>query len=286
MTKYSNALNLRAALEDRILAQSKKTGIDIQRLRRDIAFDRLIVRLFQMPSPPWVLKGGYAMQLRTDSARTTKDVDLSIRDANLIHEDPEKRNQTVRDLIIKQAALEIGDHFAFKISNPVRELDAPPEGGARFHIEVLLADRSFEKFHLDIGAGDVWSEPLENLISSKALEFAGFKSVNLPAISKEQQFAEKLHAYTLVRSEDRPNSRVKDLIDMNLLINAGLNEIQLKAALAQTFERRNTHALLLDIAVPPESWIKLYPKMAEECGLNANLETGFTAVAQFVRALK
>ena len=36
-------------------------------------------------------------------------------------------------------------------------------------------------------------------------------------ISAEQQFAEKLHAYTLPRLE-RVNTRTKDLIDMVLLI--------------------------------------------------------------------
>jgi len=35
-------------------------------------------------------------------------------------------------------------------------------------------------------------------------------------IAREQQFAEKIHAYTLPRSAT--NSRVKDLVDMALLI--------------------------------------------------------------------
>lgn len=39
----------------------------IGRLRRQVAFDRLLARLFQVGEPlglPWVLKGGYAMELR------------------------------------------------------------------------------------------------------------------------------------------------------------------------------------------------------------------------------
>ena len=38
-------------------------------------------------------------------------------------------------------------------------------------------------------------------------------------IGREQQFAEKLHAYTLPRNS--ANSRVKDLVDMALLIGSG-----------------------------------------------------------------
>ncbi|MCJ7701606.1 MAG: nucleotidyl transferase AbiEii/AbiGii toxin family protein [Anaerolineales bacterium] len=37
-----------------------------------IAFERFMARL----DGRWVLKGGYALQLRTESARTTQDIDL------------------------------------------------------------------------------------------------------------------------------------------------------------------------------------------------------------------
>jgi uncharacterized membrane protein YciS (DUF1049 family) len=56
----------------------------LQRLRRQVAFDRLLARLFQAGQPlalPWVLKGGYAMELRIKAARTTKDIDLTMRSA-------------------------------------------------------------------------------------------------------------------------------------------------------------------------------------------------------------
>jgi hypothetical protein len=51
----------------------------LQRLRRKVAFDRLPAWLFQAAQPraqPWVLKGGYAMELRIKAAHTTKDIDL------------------------------------------------------------------------------------------------------------------------------------------------------------------------------------------------------------------
>ena len=69
---YATATSFRRALEDRLQDIAKKEGVDLQRLRREVAFDRLLARLFQGGEPrtvPWVLKGGYAMELRIKAAR-------------------------------------------------------------------------------------------------------------------------------------------------------------------------------------------------------------------------
>ena len=49
------------------------------RLRRKVAFDRLLARLFHEQTGNMLLKGGYALELRLESARATKDIDLSIK---------------------------------------------------------------------------------------------------------------------------------------------------------------------------------------------------------------
>ncbi len=64
------------------------------RLRRMVAFDRLLARLFSKQSEqerqeeqetPWLLKGGYAMELRLGyRARTTRDIDLTLPDLRRI----------------------------------------------------------------------------------------------------------------------------------------------------------------------------------------------------------
>ena len=62
--RYATAAAFRRALEDRLQDIAGKEGVDLQRLRRQVAFDRLLARLFQVGQPhalPWVLKGGYAM---------------------------------------------------------------------------------------------------------------------------------------------------------------------------------------------------------------------------------
>lgn len=78
MKSYSSAFAFRRALEDRLNSASKAEGIDLQRMRRQVAFDRLLARLFAAGNPPWRLKGGYALELKLSVARTTRDLDLGL----------------------------------------------------------------------------------------------------------------------------------------------------------------------------------------------------------------
>jgi hypothetical protein len=59
--RYASAAAFRVALETRLKAISQAEGIDLQRLRRQVSFDRLLARLFAEKNAPWLLKGGYAM---------------------------------------------------------------------------------------------------------------------------------------------------------------------------------------------------------------------------------
>jgi hypothetical protein len=49
--KYATAAAFRRALEDRLQDIAGKEGVDLQRLRRQVAFDRLLTRLFQAAQP-------------------------------------------------------------------------------------------------------------------------------------------------------------------------------------------------------------------------------------------
>lgn len=72
-------------------------------------------------------------------------------------------------------------------------------------------------------------------------------------IAREQQFAEKIHAYTMPRPV--PNSRVRDLVDLHLLIASGSLDVSLcTEALRRTFARRNTHELPNELVPPPADW--------------------------------
>ena len=75
--RYQSGSAFRRALETRLRDQSLASGLPLVRLRKMVAFDRLLARLIRSQPDHWVLKGGLALQLRLgDRARTTKDIDL------------------------------------------------------------------------------------------------------------------------------------------------------------------------------------------------------------------
>jgi hypothetical protein len=58
--KYQNGGAFRRALEDRLRAQSLKSGVALVRLRKMVAFDRFLARLLLAQPDTWVLKGEQA----------------------------------------------------------------------------------------------------------------------------------------------------------------------------------------------------------------------------------
>lgn len=138
---------------------------------------------------------------------------------------------------------------------------------------------------LDVSAGDVLREPYESLAGRDWLGFAGVAGATFRAVSPEEQFAEKLHADTLPRV-GRENTRVKDLVDLILLIErTGMNAARLRTAIRETFQRRKTHGIPAAIVSPTTSWSKPFAEMAVECGLEPKMEGHFEVVAKFFSSL-
>jgi len=123
--------------------------------------------------------------------------------------------------------------------------------------------------------------PLETIVCRDWLGFAGIEPSRILMIAGEQQFAEKVHAYTLPRNA--ANSRVKDLVDLALLIGSrGLDKQRILEALCLTFERRGTHDLPASLVPPPADWQVPFHALAEECGLPTDVAGVFAGVQKFV----
>lgn len=298
--RYQSARAFRAALEERLKQVARAQGLDLMRLRRQVTFDRLLARLFVEPDPPWLLKGGYAFELRLGTrARATKDLDLSIpvpsrlggdanrsAQASQAQQSQQAQNALILERLQDAAEHDLHDGFAFRISTPMTDLDAAPYGGARYPVEVRLDNRVFATFHLDVGVGDAIATPPEWLTGQDVLGFAGITPARAAALSREQQFAEKIHAYTLPRGE-RMNTRVKDLVDLVLLIELGLPNTELaKQAVRATFERRATHPIPTDLAPPAGEWRAAFAQLAAEVDLHAaTLDAAFAEVTAYWRTL-
>lgn len=282
--RYASPRALRDALEARLRDQARREGGNPQRLWTLVAFDRLLARLLGGDSPTLVLKGGYAMELRVARARVTRDVDVSLASVEALGEEPgEDLDARLLRLLQGLAAHDAGDFFSFTIGESMMDLDAAPYGGARFPVESRLDGRTFSRFHLDVGAGDAVTGAFEETEGRDWLGFAGLSPPRIRMISKEQQFAEKLHAYTLPREGGPPNTRVKDLVDLVLLVGTGaLDRVLVGRALRATFARRSTHALPSGVPDPPGDWAGSYRSLADECGINLDVGAGLSVVREFL----
>jgi hypothetical protein len=193
----------------------------------------------------WVLKGGFAMDLRlSDRARTTKDVELAWH----------AEEDTLADALLDAAAADLGDCFVVSLERT----DAQPDllGGAhRFHVTVSLAGRPFESFRLDVGTHDGPVFGCETLTTPDLLGFAGIPPVTVPALPLATQLAEKLHDYTRTYGGGRPITRTKDLIDLALVAALfPLEAHELRTAIDALFARRATHQPPDAVPAPAPTW--------------------------------
>lgn len=272
--RYRNATDFRKGLEARLQREAKDIGVDLQRVRRQVAFDRLLARLFADSNPPFFLKGGYAMELRLASARATRDIDLTYLKRLTAKE------ITLADMLLYDlqslASMNLEDFFIYRVEPSRLSLDNAPYGGARFPVSSFIDGKLFVNFHLDVG-GDTLASETEVLTTPDWLNFCGISPPFVKMISLEQQFAEKIHAYTIPRNHY--NTRVKDMIDMYLLMQMRtLDRTQLLSVLHHVFRVRNTHPLPTKLQSPPSEWSTPYAALAKECHVSADIGLAFRAI--------
>ena len=239
--RYRSAFDFRKVLYDRLNRQAQEEGVDVARLIKRVAFERPLAQLFSTGSERWVLKGGYAPELRLKGwARATRDLDLNLP--------PPSSDDLLEDLQ-KAAEHDLGDFFSFRVRQAKGVLLGPPLGGHRFHVEARLDGCTYATFPLDLGQGDVTVREPEWMSGRADLTFAELPMPKLAVYPLEDHFAEKLHAYT--RPRENP-SRVKDLVDMLLLIELGLGATPLlQAAIRTAFGRYAPHPLPERLPLPP-----------------------------------
>ncbi|HEX7661271.1 MAG TPA: nucleotidyl transferase AbiEii/AbiGii toxin family protein [Pseudonocardiaceae bacterium] len=274
---------LLAALNNRLRAEAAARGIDVNRLRRHVAFERLLIRLAADNTDGrsrWVLKGGLALELRLQNqCRTTKDLDLAL--ADVIND-----GDVVRDELIEAFDKDPGgDYFSFTVGGS-KQIAATQGGvpGWRFPVVVGLAGKTFVSVHLDVVPRMKEIDGVvEPLTFRSALAFAGYPpSVTVPAIDVNQHAAEKFHALTRDYG-DRPNTRVKDLVDLVLLIEHGLiDPARVASRVTSVFLERNSHAIPARLPEWPASWNDDYASLIADLEVSAtSLPVATTLVASF-----
>ena len=238
----------RTSLLVRMTNAARESGVVARRIHLVVAIDRLLARLLVAAPGRWVVKGGYANQLRRpDDARFTEDLDLKI-DAAI---------ETVPEFLASGFAVDLSDDFSYEVASSAAPLEGPPGGGLRFVVVARVSGTELVRFKVDVSSADAVVGELESYFSDPVLERLGFRRSRFPVYPVNQHLAEKLHALTLPR--DVENTRARDLVDLAWFIrNFTFRSDTLAIACIATFERRNTHPWPPVIDVPPDSWTRPY----------------------------
>lgn len=230
-----------------------------RRVQLTLAMDRYLARLLATTEwGSWVLKGGYANQLRAPAeARFTQDVDLKL-DAPI---------DEATTILARAAATNLDDLFSYEFAASPQQLIGPPGGGLRFPIRALLAGSEFVRFGADVNSNDAVVGKLERHPSDPLVVKLGYPKSWFPVYPIAQQFAEKLHAFT--RPREQENTRVKDLADMIWFVERYpfASEALIDAGVA-TFDRRGEHQWPPEIPSVPVSWSRPYVALRKEMGIS------------------
>jgi len=278
--RYASAEAFAQALGERLKRQAEGEGVEIERLRKRVAFERYLARLFARDPAPWVLKGGYALEIRLGGrSRSTKDIDLNV---------PPPPVEDLLDELQEAAELDLGDFFVFRVGRPRRQQAGAPLGGWRFAVEASLAGRPFTGFPLDVGLGDEPLGEIEWREGQADLGFAGLPPAMVAVYPLADQFAEKLHAYTRPREV---RTRVKDLVDLTAILGVLGEELPpahlLRRTIEATFERYATHPLPGTLPPPPEGWRESFEAAAEDLDLETtDAESAHGKLEDYLRGLE
>ncbi len=254
-----------AAFRASVEARMKKEvgpgrGRALNRRRVLMVMERFIARPNHVLPDSALLKGGLALELRLDGARTTKDIDLRVLG------NPDELDAQLR--AIESFRPDPEDFLDFKIIPDPHHPTVTGEGvkydGFRFKVKATIAGKLYAAFGLDVAYGDpILGEP-DVLDGTDFFEKYGIPPVRVRTYPATTHLAEKLHAYTLPR--DHVNMRLKDLVDMPLIALAldGTTATQLCEAFDLTFDFRDTHKLPGSLPDPPEQWLGPYDRLVTE----------------------
>lgn len=156
----------------------------------------------------------------TDRARATRDLDLAARDVGA--DDAEVRDALVEALQSDPQ----NDFFEFRLAGFKAIVVEGALGPVwRASVDCRLDGRTFDRVVIDVVVRASEVQRTESIPLPGTLSFADVPVVEIVTVDLYQHSAEKLHA--MVRTYgDRPSSRVKDLADLVLFIDAGSSRRQ------------------------------------------------------------
>jgi hypothetical protein len=201
----------RRALSDRIsnrYDQEERT----QRLR-EVAYRRLLVRLFTTQPERWVVKGGAALLLRLDPNRSSNDIDLAyVQEAG--------EHAVAVKALGEAASHDAGDFFEFEISaGTFVDVDHPLERAYSVPVVARVGEQEFARFSVDLALPreDLeveWIEPETTVTGEPATD----ATPRLAVLAFPSQVADKVCAiYERYGEGQGHSSRARDLADVAMI---------------------------------------------------------------------
>ena len=230
MTKprpYATPAAFRRALTDRLTEQAKAGQWSLAQLQRQIAYDRLLQRLY-LADQAWILKGAVALLAREIGVRASLDIDVYRAKAREVAE------AELRDAV----AVDIGDWFRFEIGPGTAVAGA---FATRLPIRALVGTTLWVEFHVDLVGSDLRMTgqpedvpPLARVVMPN-IEQHGYRAYPLV-----DHIADKVAAIVERHGEElRPSTRFRDLVDLVAIVtSAPINARDQRKALLSEFDRR------------------------------------------------
>ncbi len=226
-------------LKDLIRNLSKKNSADAQTLMRNYMLERFLERISVSDyKDRFILKGGMLVAAMVGlDARSTMDLDATVKDMNVTVDDVEK----IVALII---SIQLEDGVEFRIKNVSPIMNEAEYPGVRVSLEALF-DGVRTPLKIDISTGDVITP---DAIRYKFKLMLEDRSIEIYAYNLETVLAEKLET---IISRNVANTRMRDFYDIYILqkLYAGnIDEVVLCNALTATSQRRGTQEILKNAA--------------------------------------
>ena len=225
---YSSPAAFRQALTDKLRALAKESKWSLEQLQRQIAYDRLLERLYRA-ADDWIVKGATALLARDLSVRGSLDVDVY---RNL--------SRAAAEADLRGAALDdIGDWFRFELAGTRPWSEGLT--GVRIPVTAYIGETPWARFHIDL-AGD------ELRMTGQPEDVPPLARVTLPGLSQHgyrvyplvDHLADKIIATIQRHGPTRmPSTRYKDLVDLVAIVTAAsvAADAQIRAIISEA-ERR------------------------------------------------
>jgi hypothetical protein len=228
VSAYKTAAAFREALKARLRALAKDGPWEPQQLQRQLAYDRLLERLY-LADDAWIVKGAVALLARDIGVRASLDVDVYRATAT----------EAAESDLRAAAARDVGDWFRFDVGPRRAVLDGA--AGRRLPVIAHVGATQWARFHVDLVGSDLrmTGEP-ENVPALALVGMVDVTQRGYRAYPLVDHVADKVAA-TIERHGDgrMPSTRFRDLVDLVAIARgASVDATAQMAALTSEARRR------------------------------------------------